>query len=716
MKRRKRPSQRMIFGGNVIPKVLLCAYLLLLLYLFFYYFLLPKYMPQLMASLQNVLRPFGVWGWRVTFAFEGIWTIYAFYFAKKSRQWLVRKVSCDLFDACEDIFSEMRAGLYISVFLTALLVIAVPELHNSREVGLLVLSPILPLGLCLYHTLFRKTFREWPNYILTISICLEYISWAVITYPKDLILGFINGSQYVAMVSQITPYLASGTILTTLAAMIFESVKGKYDSELEKEESSDSINKNIRIKLLLHASTAHGVHGSFILQVSLAVLLYALVCGFSVLLPLMSLTPQAEISTASAQSADAQSAHSTKTEPEKSAEGVYPHVSFYFGMLGLCTGVMGVASHFAVSDESILKSEYAYVYFRAHELTERDISGQSVRWKDYCQVVANIYHNRSKMLSDDQFYHHLWEPALRHLKEQHQLCDSKFLADIVYTQQAVYGRRNAAGTASTLADSVPIAVDMLAYFYSNDGACAPAQLLGTLRYAAKQFFANQTVWEHRLRMISYTFEECVSILIYDIFSLLLCQKQTPASDCRAAAFCSERADPQNNTEAFVRRAEMLLSFPFLVRKCMQNHWEDADITIPDDIFSYYSQLVDNPPECVSDLSLLNDVHSRWISSLYALCGDDAVKILRGPVAKLHNQKQELAMKDSDYSQARRIRDAQVKAVQNPMDISPSEYFSDASQLQTVSREFVFYVFYGGEAGPVSSAALRQADRAEAVPV
>lgn len=701
-------SPRIIRRSCVISHILFAGYLFLLLYLALFYSVLPKCTSLLLLQLKNALCPFHLSGFIVFCVVELIWTIYAFYLSLICHRWTAREIKYELFDACEHTFAIIRTEFYISLFATLFLVIIDTDLHNSRKVGILVSLHVLPLGICIYHTLFRKTFREWPNYILTLSVCFEYVSWAIMTYPNDMILGFIDGSIYVNMVSQITPYLASGTILTTLAAMVFESAKEKYNSELEKDNTPDSTNKRTRFKLLMHTPTHPGRLSSTFSKVSWAILLYMLICCGSVLLPLTVLSDNSVPPPASSAQSE---------ELILSVE--LPSLSFYVGTLGLCTGVMGIASHFTISDESILKSEYSYIYFRARKIKKEDFVNQSDKWKDYCQVTSNIYCAHSNVISDNHYFHHLWKPALQQLKEQHQLCDSKFLADIAYIQLEANKIPTFPNADLHIPDNHCMAVDTIEFLKTDIKTHNPPNLINTLCFAANLFFTSHFEWERRFRATPYTFEESVSILLYDMLNLLLHQKSPVTSNCRAAEFCSKclhQINPDHNTDAVVRRAELLLSFPLLIRKCMNMRWKGVDINIPDDIHTYYTNLVNNPFEGISDLNILDTIHSHWINSVHTLLNDQATTFLNAPLSCVCRQVQTQSLRNPDYPQSKRIRNAQELIVENPTTQSIHTAFTDNADLQDYSRRLVFYVFYDDQEQSSSPGVPGHGIHAEVAPV
>lgn len=601
----------------------------------------------------------------VCFSLEILFCGIIIYLSHISYDWLSRNIDITVFSSIERKLIVIRLEVYFSIVTTIFAVSLKSELRSSSLFGILALAHLVPLALCTYQSLFRKTFREWPNFTLTISVCLEYLSLLIYPYPNSAILGFIDGAKILEVAFRLTAFLAGGTLIAALATVLNDTIKEAFTQGHIAEVTPLSNFKNVRLKLLTHTTYRPGRFFSQFSGGIALVISYLLICCTSIILPLAS----------------------TKSDSPLP-------ISFYLGILGVSILIFGFAAHFSASNESILKAEYCYVYFRARYITSKDISDQTIVWKDYCQVVSNIYCSHSGLISEDDYLHHLWFPALEQMKKCNKACDSQFISDIVYTLNSTYNKYYSNETDTFTVNNKKIAIDTIKYILegANSNPVNGNGIIDVLFYATHCLFSDKGSWERRFRSIQLTVDEAISVIFLDVCNTIVHEKSQITPGCRVSSYCDNcLCNPKHScSDAFLNRAEILLSFPFIVQKCVEQRWVKHNISIkkPDDLYLYYKNILSSPYQMSSNIVLLDNIHRQWISYSH-----NDLQDIGSFLQKLCSEAHTDSMAKCTEDQLDRISIAKGIVVENRISINSHEYFNIPDLVMEYSRQLVYFIFY-----------------------
>lgn len=533
----------------------------------------------------------------VCIVLEGFLVVCLACISRISQKWFAREISLDEFITNEWLFSFIRISCYISMTITIIAVMVFDHITYSKCFGLVAALNVFPLGFCIQHELFRKTFRDWPNFIIAVSGCLLYIATILIPYPSSHLLGFISEEEILAIASRLIMYLASGMIITAFVVVLQNVGKiaftQMYYSETGAIPDKWQSFKRVRLRLLTHSNGQQNSAKGFMDRYIWAIPFVILGC-IALFVPLMT------------------------TE-----ENVSLPLSFHIGILGIGTFLLGVLAHFDASDESLLKSEYYYVYFKAKSLKKEDIELRSGKWKDYCQVVANVYCSGSGVMSEDEFLHQLWSPALEEMRNKQSVCVTQLIMDLVRAQSDVYSAYFSDDSNSTVAKNSRIAADTILNIVkkhprrsvdSND----PYRFIDVLLSAMDCMFTKeQGRWERSFRINNLSTEEVISMLFADVCDVYGQKHSSLFAGCRAKQYCDQCECSINDTEAMdgtINRMVFLLSFPFIIQELAKARWEF-------DLFKiyniapkqYYMHLFQSEREHIQDDKMLRKVYDQWNS-------------------------------------------------------------------------------------------------------
>lgn len=587
------------------------------------------------------------------------------WFSNLSYSWLSRDIDITFFSSVEQKLNALRANVYFCLFCTIFAISQRTELRSNLLLGILAIVHLIPLALCSYQALFRKTFREWPNFALSISVCLEYLSFLIYFYPNNAILGFIDGAKILEYAFRLTAFLAGGTLVAALATVLNDAIKEAF-SQVKKSDTPNLSNfKNVRLRLLTHTPFYPRENFPQISSQIASTFLYLLICCTTIILPLASTNSDSPLP-----------------------------ISFYLAILGMSAFILGVAAHFYASDESILKAEYSYVYYRVKYISAEDILHQTTVWKDYCQVVSNIYCSHSGLISEDEHLHRLWYPALEQMKMSNKACESQFISDIVYTHNSTYNKYYSNESDSYTVNNKKMAVDTIKYILDGTKA-KPANgngIIDVLFYATHCLFSNKASWERRFRAIQLTVEEAISVIFLDVCNTIVHEKSQIEQGCRVSSYCAKcSSNPKHIcSDAFLNRAELLLSFPFIVQKCVEQRWGKNHIYIqkPDDLHLYYKNMLSSPYQTTDDVSLLDNVHRQWIAFSHSDL-EDIGAFLKELCTEAHTES--MAKNTADHID--RVSVAKGVVVDHKIPMNSHDYFSTPDLVREYSRQLVYFIFY-----------------------
>lgn len=510
-----------------------------------------------------------------------------------SQMWLSRKLSFTTFITNEKVFAGIRFACFICTLLILISLANYSVLKSCRFFGLVAFCNLFLVGICVQQSIYRKTFRKMPSIIIAFSAVLLYVAVLLIPYPNNKLLGFINGELILSVASRLTIYLASGLIVAALGAVIQSAGKSTLEQVYLSENGNTSEVwprfKRVRLRLLMRRSFRCTRFMDLFNNcwVTISIIISAACIGIFV--PLIQTESNTDLP-----------------------------VSFYLGVLGLGVFLIGVVFHFNASDEGLLKAEYSYVYFYSRYIKKDDVINSSNRWKDYCQVVANIYCSGSGIYSEDEYFHHIWNPALEEINNKNSICRTKILMDVLLVQSNTYKAYFINNNQKDIVNNSRMAADAIQKILnsrSNDD-----QFLELILYAIESMFeTNRQQWAEFFKSINLSFEETVTIIFADICDKYA-RKQTRCGwNCRGNQFCDTcpfTSQTYQNDEALINRIVFLLSFPFVAKEVAKARWNIDLFKVRNiSIQQYYKNLFFTTKEKCTNIELFFKIYDQWILNI-----------------------------------------------------------------------------------------------------
>lgn len=506
---------------------------------------------------------------------------------KKIEQW-------DVFCFSEERFLYLRILCYIDVILTIVAVCAFQTLCVSKCFGIMMFLHTASVILCIHHAVYRKTFRKWPSFVISLSAGLLYLAILMISYPPRSIFGFLDGQRLISNISQLVTILTSGMIVASLVVLVQTIGKNGLEQVYLSETGliPDKITnfKRMRLRLLTHLWFFPQSLREFCSSLIMFVIPFLIASSASIICPFL-----------------------VSTNPPK------PSLAFYTGILGVGTFALGTVMHLNVSDEGLLKAEYCYICYQLPSLKKEDIQQRAAKWVDYCQVATNIYCSRSGVISEDEFLHQLWRPALQKLRDKTRACGTQFLADFIQTYHKTYQMY-------FIPDQKrhPINYSQIAADFVQEFTCRRAPIdypenhsFGSLLLDAFNCMLEdgRGTWAMRFLKVDLKLNEAIAILFADICDVSIHERSTRSAQCKISDLCGQcrEISLSENEETFINRGEFLLSFPIILSECMKNRWGDKvfEPTCWTDFRNYYKRLFMQEKYQSENEQYICDIYERW---------------------------------------------------------------------------------------------------------
>lgn len=532
-----------------------------------------------------------------------------------SRRLLKREVLLEVFRSNERRFSVLRGACYIRALATLVTAMAIESLRKSICFGAVALIDVIPFVYCVYHTVLRGSFRKYPSMVVALSGGVLYVALLTLPYPLDSLLGFLDGTVVYGVITRLATYLTTGLIVVALVGVAGilgqKSIDRMYTSEVVGNSDKWDNFKRLRMRLLTHLWTHPQDLTERICHCYVILALFAVAASISVFAPLFMVANSEETS-----------------------------FSFFLGILGTGFLFLGVILYFNVFDENLMKAEYSYVCLKLLHLHKTSVQQKDMRWKDYCQVVSNVYCSRAGISSEEDFLQALWEPALKDLSKQTGVCEAHLMLCLVQAHQRTAQMYLSNHDKPEPEDNERLAVDLVRHTFHENRATEPAEqttfdgLIRLAFYCLLKYSENS--WERRFQKLGLSLEKAKAILYVDIMNFYLCKQPESISDCRIRMLCKRSANgrcicggdyAQENQDVEVSQKVFLLSFPATLYNCIRARWGDNDLS--DDCWEgrdgygnnfeeYYTALYESGQDSVSDMKTLTHIFEQWFMEVYPL--------------------------------------------------------------------------------------------------
>lgn len=533
-----------------------------------------------------------------------------------SHPWSNGKISKRMFSSVEKIMKFVRGMSYIQCLVYLALAYLSDNFQNSLSCMMAATICCILLFECNLQSLARLNFRRWPNYIISLSNALLYLALLDLFCSRNgdvhtPLLGFLPLFESVSRIDVINSFLSipdtfrNSVIIAAVLAILKDSLSGVVIGGIDTRPT-DLIQRRRRNRrrLLTHWHyNKDGILSSW--ENSIFILLVFEGCAFLFALAAILFLPTTVQATTGAEL--------TKSLP----------FSSYIIMAAAIMCVPALLSFGSISDERLIQSEYLYLSYQGPRITPRDISNSTPRWRDFCQVLVNLYSNVSGLESEDRGYHSIERMLikLRHgINTSKQCAKTKFFSDILSAKgdinatlrrESNHNTKGAPPKSDTVqqAQDVQFASALLALAdehldsYKDVHGLGIAELnpLYLIEQLAYIFFDKQEhVWGQRLGAFNIDAEEGILLLKMDSMLYILqresyghCGLYWLGCNCfPKPPKCIERVKLTRN-EQICRRLELLLVYPFIVIDCYKKRWNVKDnIHLSRDLSQYYWRLFD----------------------------------------------------------------------------------------------------------------------------
>ena len=577
-----------------------------------------------------------------------LWSIFAIGWTNSDR---LRKYEMPLecFKRRECWFGVLRTAYYVRTLIMVMAAAVSKPLRLSICFGAISLIHTISVGCCVYHTVLRISFRRGTSFFIALSGGMVFMALLMLPYPSELLLGFLNGTLVYNTITRLTTYLATGIIVAGMTGVV--SAIGKkgisriYLPEIDEKSDRWESFKSVRMRLLTHIWTDSQ---SFWKVFRWGYMLFpCLILGacISVFAPLIMMANAEETS-----------------------------FSFFLGILGTGLLFLGVVLQFNTSDESLLKAEYNYISFKLLQIEQDDVKNGTTRWKDYCQVVSNMYCNHTGITSEDDFLCKLWEPTLRDMSKKTDVCEAYLILCLVQAHHRTSQMFVLNSTKSELVNTERLAADLIQHNFQVDSlnsAGKQASFIGLIYSAFVCLLENnRRGWERRFHRLGVNLEKAMAILFVDILNIYTNKEPEGISDCTVRSFCTGTSEVgcicKNVNGVGCRNIEVnqkvfLLSFPITVLECMKARWGDGAIenSCWVDFEAYFVSLYKAKRNDVSDAKVLEETFFQWILDVYPW-----FEHIKDCARRSANKIEEEAIDERD----KRFAEAKNMAIRTDMDI------------------------------------------------
>ena len=520
--------------------------------------------------------------------------------------------AADEFLLAEWMLRAARWSSYLAAFIFAFL----PWFcNNLMYIDHYTYSAILMgmlLHFCLLQSLFRVTFRRFPNRCIALGITLMYEILVALNQQcppqhSEAVKKFLGE----ALSEVVLGALSSSIIVTGATIVVKELLTGVWKENkpgAEDRQTWWARLRRTRIHLLLHRMyREHHSISSF----NNAGIFFA----FALILPAAAIAGGSIV------------IRSVQEEPLALMPGSETMLWFTL-VFGITLCGLGLITHWSCGNASLLQAEYYYICHAGPRLKPLEINQGKPRWRDYCQVFAHVYNSKIDVSSEDRTLHNLKnviKSTADYLCANNEACKVYFYTELLqnYVEtkfkdeqhsdsksgEGSNGRKREDYTeyplAVHLARTVPAAFLEGARdtesLNSSSGFC-------DLLACAKQFYfkpTGTTVWEKCRAMTNLNTEEFQNLVILDVWCDLL-RSQPAGGSCALASICNEpcltcpkKIELNTINDRKAACAAILLVFPLMVASALQRRygkdrtqsWEaDMQRCFVDEAMAYYKKL------------------------------------------------------------------------------------------------------------------------------
>lgn len=543
-------------------------------------------------------------------------------------KWSNSDQDVNTFVAGEAVMKMYRSCCYFAAAGTLISATLIKGFCNNWFFSLNAVLMVIPFYICNLQSLVRITFRQFPNHAIACGNSLLYLAILAIPYKGESLFGivYVNADKLVDAFKLLPTALTNSLIVAAIMSVIIEALKDNLSGIINREPTNVSQSRRrIRRKLLTHRqynknnivfSGENNVVGLWLLGV-----IYAFV-----LILALSIVPNVEEQTFAI---NIQNLSISLTE--SSGE---QRLSFaaYLALCALIPYVIGMMSHWSISDDRLIQSEYNYLIIQGGKLSSEHIRKSAACWTDYCQVLVELYSNVSGIASEDRDYHQLSNilSKIRKFLVNDTCAKDKLVCDILSAKGDInakilreYPHKEEATAKSNdaqKAQDLLFADDLLKLMRLNWEYTTVQGLplkdytpLDLLELMGKWFFEGQEqAWSIRFSAYNIGAYEGIQLLKMDALIYILqlerqngcglfwlgCNcKDKPQACVSMMEDISENSVTKRNlaeTQFQAKRMELLLIYPHIILQCFKKRWNCSfnDVLFADDTAAYYEKIFD----------------------------------------------------------------------------------------------------------------------------
>lgn len=557
-----------------------------------------------------------------------------------SHPWRNGKIHKQAFRTVECLMRFFRVYSYVNCLSYLILTLKSDSFRDSPTfMAAAALSSIL-LFECNLQSLMRLNFRRWPNYVIAVANTILYLALLDLFCSHNgsenaPFMGFIplfnsvSRTDVIDAIREIPDGFRNSVIAAAVLAMLKDSLSNiivggvdTYPADLAQRRRRN------RRRLLTHwhydkdGTFSSWENSVFILLIFEGLAFFtAFVAAF--FLPTVIKAVQAFASQTGRSNVMDSTIRITAATVQNAEIGNLLPFATYLIMVAAIMCVPALLSFWSISDERLVQSEYLYLSYQGSRLRPIDIKNSSSRWRDYCQVLVNLYSNVSGLDSEDQAYHSLKGMLIRirnSLGTADTCTNTKFFSDILSAKGDINAtlRRESSHNKSVpskndttqQAQDIQFASELLALVdkhlndsivIEQDNILATQNPLYLVEHMSELFFQNQQhAWGQRFGAYNIDAEEGIRLLKMDSMIHILqresyghCGLRWLGCNCAPKPQQCSHNDIQDSETVLCNRLELLLIFPFIVIDCYNKRWNKVDgFQFVHDISTYYWNLFD----------------------------------------------------------------------------------------------------------------------------
>lgn len=520
------------------------------------------------------------------------------------KDWCLGTVDIKEFLGAEDILKKTRWICYIAATVFIILSWASEYISRICQISALELQECDPytyfamlmgvlLFFCLVQSLFRITFRRFPNWCIAVGVVLMYEILVVLNQecPSDLnaVKKIFNWTSNEIVIGALSGLVTASGIIT----IITEAISGIWRDNQPRSENRETWRvrlRKTRIQLLLHGwYKEHGILSSINN------------CAIIVLLRITTMITIVFFNIIS-----------------KENEIINVEAFWWLLIFSATLCAFGIVTHWSCNNARLLQAEFYYICHVGPHLKAEDIKEGRALWRDYCQVFSHIYNSKIDVFSEDYTLHNLKEVVRKtaiHLKDD-GVCETFFYTELLrnYNETKFKDERQCDTQERGREDTTeyPLAVYLArtlpaAFFTDRSVDClGPDSGFCDFLYLAKNCYFQPHnvpgVWEKYQGLTRLNVEEFQNLVILDVWCDLLqsqpfigiCALEPMCNECRKCWLEKNEWEDRTGDHKAVYVA-MLLLFPYMVASALKKRYGKEDtVKIKgssfDDTMEYYKTL------------------------------------------------------------------------------------------------------------------------------